>query len=142
MLDSCYTLNLSSNKSWLSDIHEVETVMHIHFNGGVSVTRKMGYLGNYPTPVWYLASGHAHILSLHDVTWHYRVTMDTTVEQCNFLHGANGQQTRFTPSGKGLYKWEHMMDPTTDNPCWLFITTVCGQGDHYTWRTYEHAQAA
>ena len=117
MLDSCSTLNLISNKSWLSDIHEVDTAMHIHSTRGVSVTCKMGYLGNYPAPVWYLASNHANILSLHDVTQHYRVTMDTTVENAIIFHGANGQQHRFNPSGKGLYKWEHMMDCTTDNPC-------------------------
>ena len=68
MIDSCYTLNLISNKSWLSDIHEVDTTMHIHSTGGVSITHKMGYLGNYPTPVWYLPDGNANILSLRDVT--------------------------------------------------------------------------
>ena len=116
--------------------------MHIHSTRGVSVTHKMGYLGNYPSPVWYLTNGHANILSLHDITWHYRVTMDTAVENLIILHSADGQQHRFTPSGKGLYKWEHRMDPTTDIPCWLFITTVRGQGDHYTWHDYKHAQAA
>ena len=34
------------------------------------------------------------------------------------------------------------MDPTEDNPCWLFIMTVRGQGDRYTQHTYERAQAA
>ena len=71
MIDSCSTLILISNKSWLSDIHEVDTTMHIHSTGGVSVTRKMGYLGNYPTPVWNLPDGNANILSLWDVTWPY-----------------------------------------------------------------------
>ena len=33
MIDSCSTLNLISNKSWLSDIHEVDTTMHIHSTG-------------------------------------------------------------------------------------------------------------
>ena len=116
--------------------------MHIHSTGGVSVTCKMGYLGYYPTPVWYLSGGHMNILSLLDVTQHYWVTMDTAVENALNLHGGNGQQHKFTPSGKGLYKWEHTMDPTADRPCWWFATTVCGQGDCYTWRAYKHAQAA
>ena len=68
MLNSCSTLNLISNKSWLSDLHEVDTAMHIHSTGGVSSTCKMGYLGNYPTTVWYLTGSHADILSLRDVT--------------------------------------------------------------------------
>ena len=142
MLNSCSTLNLISNKLWLSDLHEVDTAMHIHSTWGISVTRKMGYLGNYPTPVWYLAGNHVNILSLRDITRHYRVTMGTAMENALILQGDNGQQHKFTPSGKGLYKWEDTMDPTEDNPCWLFVTTVCGQGDCYTWHAYECAQAA
>ena len=34
------------------------------------------------------------------------------------------------------------MDATEDNPCWLFVTTVHGQGDRYTRHIYECAQAA
>ena len=142
MIDSCSTLNLISNKSWLSDIHKVDTTMHIHSNGGVSVAHNMGYFGNYPTPVWYLPDGNANILSLRDVTQYYRVTMDTAVETVIILHGADKQQHRFIPSGKGLYKWEHTMDPTANNPCWLFVTTVPGQADRYTRSAYKHAQAA
>ena len=118
---------------------------HIHAHTlyrGVSITRKMGYLGNYPTPVWYLPDGNANILSLQDVTRHYRVTMDTAVENAIILHGADKQQHRFIPSGKRLYKWEHTMDPTANNPCWLFVTTVPDQADRYTRRAYECAQAA
>ena len=102
MLDSCSTLNLISNESWLSDLHEVDTAMHIHSTGGVSVTLKIGYLVNYPTPVWYLAGVHANILSLRDITWHYRVTRDTAVENAIIPHGDNRQQHNFTPSGQGL----------------------------------------
>ena len=141
MIDSCSTLNLISNKSWLSNIHEVDTTMHIHSTRGISVTRKMGYVGNYPTPVWYLPDGNANILSLRDVAQHYQVTMDTAVENAIILHGADNQQHRFIPSGKGLYKWEHSMDPTANNPCWLFVMTVCNQADRYTHHTYKHAQA-
>ena len=140
MINSCSTLNLISNKSWSSDIHKVDTTMHIHSTGGISVTQKMGYMGNYPTPVWYLPNGHVNILSLRDITQHYRVTMDTAVENAIILHGADKQQHRFILSGKGLYKWEHTMDPTASNPCWLFITTICDQANQYTCHAYECAQ--
>ena len=68
--------------------------------------------------------------------------MDTAVENVIILHWADKQQHRFILSGKGLYKWEHTMDPTANNPCWLFVMTICGQADCYTHRTYECAQAA
>ena len=32
------------------------------------------------------------------------------------------------------------MDPTTNNPCWLFVTTIHDQANHYTCHTYECAQ--
>ena len=142
MLDSCSTLNLISNKSWLLDLNKVDAALNIHSTGGVSVTRKMGYLGNYPTPVWYLACCHANILSLQNVTRHYEVSMYTTVDNALILHRNNGQQHKFTPSGKSLYKWEYTMDPTKDNPCCLFVTTVRGQGGHYTRHAYGRAQAS
>ena len=68
--------------------------------------------------------------------------MDTAVENAFILHGADQQQHQFILSGKGLYKWEHMMDPTANNPCWLFVMTVHDQADQYTHHAYEHAQAA
>ena len=142
MYNSCSTFNLISNESWLLDLHAVDTAMHIHSTGGISVTCKMGYLGNYPTSVWYLAGGPTNIMSLWDFTQHYWVTMDTAVENALILQGDNGQQHKFTSSGEGLYKLEHTMDPTEDNPCLLFVTTVHGQGDCYTRCTYKSAQAA
>ena len=109
MLDSCSTLNLISNKSWLFDLHEVDTAMHIHSTRGISVTCKMWYLGNYPSLVWYLAGGHVNILSLRDVTQHYWVTMDTAVENALILHGDNRQQHKFTPRARaytnGSTRW-------------------------------------
>ena len=36
MLDSCSTFNLIINKSWLVDLHEVDTAMYIHSTGGLS----------------------------------------------------------------------------------------------------------
>ena len=68
--------------------------------------------------------------------------MDTAVENAIILHRADRRQRRFIPSGKGLYKWEHTMDPTANNPCWLFVTTIRDQANHYTCCAYKHAQAA
>ena len=51
MIGSCSTLNLISNKSWLSDIHKVDTTMPIHSMGGISLTCQLGYLGNCLTPM-------------------------------------------------------------------------------------------
>ena len=123
--------------------HDWDTILQQHdLIALLNITRKMGYLGNYPTPVWCLPDGNANILSLCDITWHYRVTMDTAVENAIILHGASKQQHRFIPSGKGLYKWEHTMDPTTNNPCWLFVTIIHNQVDHYTHYAYDCTQTA
>ena len=62
--------------------------------------------------------------------------------ECNHPSWSQWTTTQIYSSGKGLYKWEHTMDPTANNPCWLFITTVRGQGDQYTRHAYKCAQAA
>ena len=64
------------------------------------------------------------------------------VENAIILHGADKQQHRYILPRKGLYKWEHTMDPTTNNPCWFFVTIIHDQADHYTHCTYECTQAA
>ena len=46
MLDSCSTLNLINNKSWLSDIHEVDTAVRIHSTG---VSRSLIRWGTWGT---------------------------------------------------------------------------------------------
>ena len=81
-----------------------------------SVTREMGYLGYYPTPVWYLAGGHMNILSLWDVTQHYWVTMDTTMKNASFFMGTT-DSNRISPPWARVY--------TNGSSRWIPLKIIC-----------------
>lgn len=52
LLDTCSTGNLISNPHMLHDIHTVDQQITIHCNAGKMTLNQMGYLGQYPEPVW------------------------------------------------------------------------------------------
>jgi hypothetical protein len=64
LLDSCLTVCLISNGTILHGVHTVDRRMHVCCNPGVWVTNQMGYLGDFPEPVWYDPKGVANILLL------------------------------------------------------------------------------
>ena len=71
LIDSCSTASLIMNKALLHDIHTVETSISIRCNAGTITMNQKGYLGDYPTLVWYNPKGIANILSMQDVAQHY-----------------------------------------------------------------------
>ena len=68
LLDTCSSADLISNPSLLKDIHTVDRTMNIRCNAGYTSTNQMGYMGDYPVPVWYNPEGIANILSLDNVS--------------------------------------------------------------------------
>ena len=137
-LDSCSSTNLISTPSLLHDIHEVKTTLHVRCNAGVLSTNQMGYLGTYPEPVWYNPGGVANILSQNNVAQHFRLTMDTQVENSISLHRMNGSPLVFTPTHNGLYCYT-LSNEETINGIWAMISTVKGNADKYTKRDYHRA---
>lgn len=67
LLDTGSTVNIVSNRSLLTDIHPAKRTMRVRCSAGVRVLDQMGWLGSYPTPVWYDPHGIANLLSFHDV---------------------------------------------------------------------------
>ena len=106
LLDSCSTTNLITNKALLHDIHTVDTSIRICCNAGTITMNQQGYLGDYPTPVWYNPKGIANILSMQDVAKHYCLIMDTNEDEGICLHHQGTSPIIFMPSGKGLYKYD------------------------------------
>ena len=136
LLDSCSTANLIMNRALLHDIHTVDTSISIQCNAGTNTTNQKGYLGDYPTPVWYNPKGIANILSMKDVAQHYRLTMDTNEDEEIRLHHQGKSPILFIPSGKGLYKF----DTKGQSPNILsMITTTKATASQYTRREYEKA---
>jgi hypothetical protein len=77
LLDSCLTVCLISNGSILHGIHMVNCHMHVCCNAGVQLMNQIGYLGDFPEPVWYDPKGVANILSLFIVQKYYRFQYDS-----------------------------------------------------------------
>jgi hypothetical protein len=69
------------------------------------LTEMVSWLGDYPERVWFNPHGIANILSLDNVSQHYRVTMDTSKSNSIALHRNNGSLIHFTPCSKGLYRY-------------------------------------
>ena len=137
-LDSCSSTNLISTPSLLHDIHEVKTTLHVRCNAGVLSTNQMGYLGTYPESVWFNPGGVANILSQNNVAQHFRLTMDTQVENSISLHRVNGDPLVFTLTHNGLL-WYTSSDEETINGIWAMISTVEGNADKYTKCDYRRA---
>ena len=145
LLDSCSTADIFANANLLSDIHHAPNPIWVRCNAGRIQLTQQGYFGNYPYPVWYNPKGVANILSLYNVTKHYRVTMDSSKDHTITIHKNNGDHIRFTPSTHGLFKYELQGDHSSINQMWSMATgipTVADNAMKYTKRAYKRAVAA
>jgi hypothetical protein len=71
------------------------------------------------------SKGVANILSLANVTKHYRVTMDSANNTAMFVHNKNdGSSIKFEPSGNGLYKHELPSDTSGITQMWSMLSSV------------------
>jgi hypothetical protein len=78
---SCSTADIFANADLLTDIHNAPNPIWVRCNAGRIQLTQQGYFGNYPYPVWYNPKGVANILSLYNVTKHYRVTANGQLEE-------------------------------------------------------------
>ena len=110
LLDSCSTLNLISNPDLLRDIHDVPAGIVVHCNAGDVFINKMGYLGDFPVPVWYNPNGIANILSLHIIAQHYHIRYDSRKKDAFYVTGPDNVRVDFVPTTKGLYACDAKSD--------------------------------
>jgi len=73
LLDSCSSVNLISDDTLLTDIHQTSETLTVHCNAGKVTVNQKGYFDMYPEPVWYNPKGIANILSLKNIASHYHV---------------------------------------------------------------------
>ena len=77
--------------------------MTVRCNAGTITTNQMGWLGDYPEPVWYNPTGIANILSLANVKKYYHVTYDSKSTDTFMVNNGQSQKWKFCPSKRGLY---------------------------------------
>jgi enhancing lycopene biosynthesis protein 2 len=81
LLDSCSSSDLIANEELLTNIHQADHPLNVQCNAGSIVVKDKGLLGTYPKTVWHNKNGVANILSMHNASKHFRITMDTDVEE-------------------------------------------------------------
>jgi hypothetical protein len=70
-MDSCSTVNLICDEQLLTNIHRANNGIKVHCNVGMVYLNWQGFLGDYPTPVWYHPKGIANIMSMYEVANQY-----------------------------------------------------------------------
>lgn len=85
LLDSQSTIDIFSNPDLLRNIHPIKITLHINCNAGGKTTNLGGYVTGYGW-VWYYSDGIANILSLSHVKEMFRVTFDSAVDNCFYVH--------------------------------------------------------
>ena len=147
LLDSCSTVNLISDRDLLTDIHPVPHSLQVRCNAGTVVIDHQGYLGGYPEPVWFNPNGIANLMSLHNVQRYYQVTLNTTEDNAFYINSSKGHQTRWKPSGHGLYHYA-LDSPNNIITLWgglsakAHINTVAANASGFTHRQCQNALRA
>jgi len=136
LLDSQSTVDVFSNPSLLSNIHDVKKSLVLYCNAGKAIIKKKGDLKGYGT-VWFYPSGIANILSLSNVQKKCMVTYDSTLNEGFLLHKADSTTQVFRPSKKGLF-----FSDVQDNAGHVFVNTVAENKSKYTIKEYSDAVRA
>ena len=140
-IDSCSTVDIISSPGLLHGIHKVSNPIWVRCNAGVTILDQMGYLGDYPQPVWYNSDGGANIMSMYNISQQYHLSMNTQKANAILMHHNNGNVTVFTPSENGLYK-HALTNNESISGLWSCIQTVAERKDHYTQCEIEAANLA
>ena len=77
LIDSCSTIDIISSPGLLHGIHKVSTPIQICCNAGVTILDQMGFLGDYPRPVWFNPHSGANIMSMFNISQLYHLSMNT-----------------------------------------------------------------
>ena len=138
LIDSCSTVDIISSSNLLHGIHRVSPPIRIRCNAGITTLNQMGYLGDYPHPVWFNPDGGANIMSMYNITQQYHLSMDSQDANAILMHHNDGNVTEFTPSAHGLYKYA-LSNNESISGFWSCIQTVSDRKEHYTQRELQGA---
>ena len=141
LIENCSTVDIISSPKLLHGIHRVSNPIRVRCNAGVTMLNQMGYLGDYPRPVWFNPDGGANIMSMFNITQQYHLSMDTHEANAILMHHNNGDVTVFTPSEHGLYK-HALHNNESIAGFWSCIQTVADRKEHYTQREIQDANRA
>jgi hypothetical protein len=141
LINSCSSVNMFANAEVLHDIKPINNPINIHCNASTVSVSKTGLFCDYPEWVWFNPQGIANILSLDNISKHYRVTMDTNISNSIALHCKDGSLILFSPCSKGLYRYAPQHTESLSD-FWSMISTVASNAKQFTHRQYKNAVLA
>ena len=111
LLDSCSTLSCVCNPALITNVRPCDSdeLMTVYTNRGQIEYNQVGTLAILPFNVYFHEGSMANIQSLKDVSKKFRVTMDTTVENCMNVHVSDHHVLKFKQCSDGL----HYLDTST-----------------------------
>ena len=145
LIDTGSTCSVFCNEDLLQNIHQSNTILHAKTNGGSQDSTMRATLPGF-FDVWFNSQSMVNILAWCDVSEHYRITTDTSVEDAIFVHISDITALRFVMVKNGLF----LLDPSSmDKLRSLFnvysfnqISVVRDLKSHFTRREIEGAERA
>ena len=67
LIDRCSTIDIISSLGLLHGIHKVNNPIWIWCSAGVTILDQMGFLGDYPQPVWINPHGGSNIMLMFNI---------------------------------------------------------------------------
>ena len=136
LLDNQSMVDVSCNRCLLTNVREIDKVMNVQCNAGVTRTNMVGELNGYGT-VWYNPKGIVNILLLSQVEKKHRVAYDSTASKAFVVHKSDGSEHRFEQAKSGLFYMNAEQNSGT-----VLVNTVEENKSRYTERDYQRALAA
>ena len=138
LLDSCSTVCIIANKNLLHNIHRMGRTMTVQCNAGTRQTNRMGWIGDFPEPVWYDLGGVANIMSLQVVMHYYDMIYDSRNGNVFRVTSRKDgrQQMVFKPTPRGLFARAGLSN------AWTFVNMVARQKDNLSHRANKNAALA
>ena len=93
LIDSCSTIDIISSPGLLHVIHKVNNPIWIRCNAGVTILDQMGFLRDYPQPVWFNPHRGANIMSMFNIRQLYHLSMNTRQANVILMHHHDGSVT-------------------------------------------------
>jgi len=133
LLDSQSTVDVFSNKKFLTNIRDSKWTLTLYCNARKAIITQKGDLKGYGS-VWYYPQDIANILSLCNVEKKHKVTYDSSMKTGFMVHKAHGNNRVFMPSKKGLY-----FSDVKNDTVHVMINTVDSIKNKYTIKEYANA---
>jgi hypothetical protein len=119
LIDSGSSCSVFCDKSLLTNIRTSDKQLNVITNGGPQISTKCGDFFKF-FEVWYNPNSMLNILSWSEVAAHFRITLDSAIDDCIHVHIDDGVTLSFTSIDSGIYLMKtsdcEKLDPNYKRP--------------------------